>query len=417
MHLRNLSLTALMLTLLASGCVPETESGVDAPVLSVTVEVETPTLEPTDVITEEVEFAPSEQPTAEATEPAEPTPTVTLNTAPGDSPGSPPVDLPPGLMISENASQGRLWQLQASGEMEEIGHAIVNFALSPDGTQMLYETGGSSDIWLWNLVSGEIKKVTNTPTRQERSPRWWPGHDGFVCASAGLHGTFLLTYVGFDGTYEILDPDTPLWADVEPSPDGSAIAYQKCCMQENGEASTLRLYHADGTIEQVNMRDYGIDAGVTSGIGWSPDGSQLAVVTLRSGENNTSLSDIALLNLADHTSRILATNPPLGGDAALTASIPVWFPSGDWMAFFLQPDDWSSYGIYAADAEQVWRISPETPDDRSNLWYGQPAISPDGEWIAVQTHEGIGLIRTSDWSTYEWSLEVYIAMVRWAELR
>jgi hypothetical protein len=138
----------------------------------------------------------------------------------------------------------------------------------------------------------------------------------------------------------------------------------------------------------------------------------MAVVTL--SEKGAS---VALLDLATTTSRILKTYQPLPSDAALSGSIPVWSPDEEWMAYYIGLENFSEPSIWIADDTQTWPVSPDSKGISSGtLWVDKPAISPDGEWIAVPTTTGVGLIHAGDWEAVMWPFEGRVGEVIWSSI-
>lgn len=386
MRIRDVWITAV---LLITAC--DTSGQLDATPLATFILPPTFTVEPTPAAT-------SSPPATETTAPS----ATTQPNLPFDPP---PVDLPAGLLIAEQGAQGGLWQLQDSGELRRIATNVAYFALSPDNTSVLYGSE-DRDIWQIDLQTGDQRNVTNTPDRWESDPQWWGDRtDGFLCASMtpAQAGSYLgyLTYVGFDGSVRVLDEEIIIGSHA-PSPDGQTIAYTYTGSVEPDEPSNLWLFREGEGSQQVDVGVFGLEANYIAGVDWSPDGTMLSATTIWVGANRDyPFSDVVVLDLVAQTSQVLHSYIPGCGGCAI-ASVPVWSPAGDWQTFWIFVQDNAEPAIWLADANGARPISDDTPDQNSIRWLTRPTISPDGEWIAVTTSQGIGLIRVADGAIYHW---------------
>ncbi len=363
---------------------------------------------------------------------AEIEPTATQTPTPeSTSIASPDVaGLPRGLLfVTANADEPkRLWLVRDDGTAQLVVEGFnplsvtTEMDVSPEGNRILYSQDG--DIWLLDIASGEARNLTNTPDQYERVPRWWPGHpEGFICGafprsvlSPPLYG--YLTYVTLSGDQQILDDEQSMAS--APAPDGQTIAYTRVRTDPNDPAPNLWLYQ-DGTgPKQVDLPAYGLrGVEIVGDATYSPSSQQLglALYGLIEGEQQAA---VVMLDLSNSTSRILHTFEGMSIDASLMSNAPQWEPKGEWVVFLARAENEAEGGIWYADANEVRKVSPEfgqKPHESPNLphWVSKPAISPDGQWIAVWTSSGdIGLLRVGKWQPILVDMQDKIIGVEWA---
>ena len=108
---------------------------------------------------------------------------------------------------------------------------------------------------------------------------------------------------------------------------------------------------------------------------WSPDGQQLTYqreLALPSGELTTAVFTLQ----SDGTGERRLTEPDM------VAGEPAYSPDGDWIVFATQPLSFAQ----TADDSQLYRIHPDGTGMEqltrfADLRATQPRYSPDGEWI------------------------------------
>jgi hypothetical protein len=364
-------------------------------------------------VSESTEAAATSTPEPTTTDmPPTVTPEPTQTATPTPAPPHLPADVPPGLVMLRNSSYPSLWIINQAGELQSFVDPVYEppFQTSPDGTQLLYEY--ANDVWLADVTTGETRNVTNTPDRLETRAVWWPNHpDGFLCGSYDLNDESMdfafgyLTWVNFDGTYEVLVPDARLSVAVAGSPHGKAIAYTEARYEE-GQTSDLLVYRPGQGSTRIELKNYGLEisASVTD-ITWSPDGSKLGLsVYGRTSPDDLGRMYVLVLDLVNHTHEVLHTYEGPGCEGCPPGA-PHWGPSGDWMVFLVNNGVPADISTWLSDANGTRRISPEIPKanfQRGPLWDGVPQISPDGQWVAVSMRTGVGLFRVGEWTPIEW---------------
>lgn len=216
---------------------------------------------------------------------------------------------------SERAGRGDLWVMGADGSNP---HAILETeadeespAFSPDGQTIAYDTNrdGNSEIYVVAIGGGRARRLTSSPAR-DLSPAW--------------------------------------------SPDGKKIAFMSD--RDSRPAFDVFLMNADGS---------GVERVTRGGSSWfpqfSPEGSRLTLHITR---------DVAVLDLASRTSRMLTADPVNG-------MYPSWFPDGRRLAFMSWRD--GATALFTIDdsgrgERELLRLASGSAVD--------PRVSPDGGHVA-----------------------------------
>jgi Tol biopolymer transport system component len=205
-------------------------------------------------------------------------------------------------------------------------------------------------------------------------PVWSP--DGSRIAFASFRGTntrdvFVMDDNGDNPINLTNHPDSddePAW-----SPDGSMITFVS---SRDGD-SEIYVMGADGS-GQTNISNNppsGSNAtGIDVGPVWSPDGSKIAFVSLRSGNNE-----------------IYVMNPDGSGVVNLTNSArdehdPTWSPDGSHIAYVVGWGDDADIWTMRSDGTEQTNVT----NDAVLQW--DPVWSPDGSMIAFRMFDGIWTI-------------------------
>lgn len=365
---------------------------------------------------------------------AEVAPLTPAPTGDGATPTAVPVNLPPGLVYitGEMESPHPLWIVDSSGVPQQIVGDVVStepfpdFDISPDGAQMLYSYEG--DIWLLDFASGEARNVTQTEDRHEQAPRWWPGRaGGFVCGSTSTDGggmtTGQLTYVNLDGTYEVLDeglmPTIPA-----PRPDGQIILYTNYRTESDAGGFDLYEYRLEQGSRpiapaELGLADYvmhdnpnGPNWLVAGSMSWSADGSTLGLA-LHGQFQGEQHGGILTHEWGTASTRLLFSFIPPSIGAPLFSSAPRFAPDGSWLVFEARPPDAPNGRIYLWDGAEVRDLTGDLP--LRGQWAKWPAVSPDGQWVAFMTTDGIGLLRAGEWEPVVIPIGDTVIGVGWAQ--
>lgn len=331
---------------------------------------------------------------------------------------------PPGLLVALG-SREEGWDLAlagADGRLQIVVEQIAppaflpDFDVAPDGQRILYASDG--DIWLLDIVTGAAENVTRTPGRVEQAPRWWPqggAEAAFICgsrpAAMGPGPAFgYLTVVDLDGGYEVVTEEGQLAAPPAPGPDGQTIAYSR-----GHEGRAQPFFYERGVGETaLDLVAYGL-AWVNRSWepAWSPDGRQLAWSVAGAREGVYYAAEV-LLDLEAKEHRLLHTYRPQPTGDYIPA--PRWAPDGSWLTF---------QALAATPAEAgLWWVQIQdgvarhlSPTFMRPALVRQPAVSPDGKWIAAPTiyGTGVGLIDVESQRAVTWTEEGEVAAVAWVE--
>lgn len=186
-----------------------------------------------------------------------------------------------------------------------------NPAWSPDGSQILFtsDRDGNQEIYVIEAATASAINLTNNPASDDSFAVWSPDGTQIVFAS-NRDGDWDLYLMNADGSDLILltendiDDQAPAW-----SPDGTQLAYQSNRVRKLGPGNV------PGSGGSTTARNWDIYILVLDGGGsfaitrspaadqrpaWSPDGTQIAFISDRNGDN-----DIYLKNLSDRNKDIL----------------------------------------------------------------------------------------------------------------
>jgi Tol biopolymer transport system component len=236
-----------------------------------------------------------------------------------------------GLVFSSRGQNGEsLWQVGTCGGHIQLS-TQTNVQISPGGDRALYVQ--DDDIWIVDFLSRDQQNLTNTPDRIEEGAQWWPGHDDLILFGSWDPGEDLgisagyLSIISVDGDgYRVLG-DQPSEAIPAPQPGGSMIAFNL----EDG----AWFYDLDsGESESFDVRSYGLDIHEGIEIGspsWSPDGKKLTWWV--SGSFSPSMDGsvaLVIFDLEDKNVQVLHPYSPNGTGGGLPK--PVWSPDGKQLA-------------------------------------------------------------------------------------
>jgi Tol biopolymer transport system component len=261
---------------------------------------------------------------------------------------------------------------------------------SPDGNSIAFfsDLGGNPDIYVMSSDGSHVEQLTRdafaslyfTKSPDDRSPSWSP--DGSQIAFESGRDNQKMTYVDHDIyvmtadgsnvrrlTDDGADEGSPRW-----SPDGDSIAYAKKDyfsaqgLIEN-PAWDIYVMNADGT-DQMQLTN---DPSSELEPSWSPDGTRIAFISDRNGEN----FDIYVMN-ADGSNVTQLTN-----DSANEFG-PTWSPDGNQIVFNSDANGNVQLFMISIDGSNLVQLT----EDSSNSAYAD--WSPDGKRIVFESDRDTG---------------------------
>lgn len=318
----------------------------------------------------------------------------------------------------------RLWTVDAAGQprpLREIGSGRVrDFQLSADGAQALYTL--QDDIWLLDLVTGDVRNLTGTPEQRERQAQWWPEQPGTViCGTipvdepglwqSGSYG--YLTFVSIDGAYQTTDDF--LYA--APLPLGEQMLYERIAVTAGGEpflpdGELVLRSAADDARPSVIAPPHGLLR--VESLSASPDESTVGLaVQMQDAKAETPQAAILLLDRVTNSYQMLDRYEPLAVEGSLLHSAPRWQPGGDLLAYYKLASPVENSGVWVVDGEGPH----QTTSPNAQMWGSGPVIfSPDGRWIAAYLPGGEpGVVDTVTWRTLSWDVEPQVIDIGWID--
>lgn len=304
----------------------------------------------------------------------------------------PPAHPASGLTFSN--AEGTWW-VDWEGEVALLTDEIVE-AFSPDWRQGLYvESGPESplgDIWIVDLVTGEKRRITDTPERAETTPRFAPGQNGLLVFGSdtelGMANAGYPTVVGIDGSgYEVLDTETGGFRGV--SPDGSAFIY-------GGYGATQMVYRWDSDVSVFDPTEYGLAVEKMFDPAWSPGADRIAwfVAGDFAGTGTTQLG-LAVFDLQANSATLAHTYAPIGGSEFINQL--AWSPDGSWLAFTTYSEPPA-----AGRAPNLWVIRADGTEETYVGEGSTPVWRYDGQSLAYQAlneaqTEEVFLVEAGSW--------------------
>jgi Tol biopolymer transport system component len=260
---------------------------------------------------------------------------------------------------------------------------VYDYAVSPDGRQIVYASGGDkvgqNNLWVVNPDGTGRQLLLPCTNLMCQSPAW--SADGTRIAfeqrtlvSGGYPGPGRIWIL--DLTTQTVTPllqdnqqlgTLPRWA-----PQGDKLAYY------NPVKNLVTVLDTTNGQRMELTSDLG-DSGV-----WSPDAQQLIYPQIFTIGTE---SDAHLLRV-DLASTIITPVLPL--TSSNNATTVAWSPTGEWLAFGLQDSGVQQKG--SPSGPQIWVSHPDGADAHAitsepGFSYDRFAWSPDGEWLLATRHD------------------------------
>lgn len=323
------------------------------------------------------------------------------------------------LYIADGVPGGQLRRLTTTGDGGFTNRAP---AFSPNGQFILFDalSDGQYDLWIVNVETEEVTRLTDTPGLHEANATWAPDGKNIAFQMSGegmptniyvvellfgelqnassstpdqqpdvsgdpqlvlpLEGSIAFTRsspdflsesiytMNADGTDQsVLIEDENYNSHPVLSPDGSKIAYRVFGDVEVG----IKVANADGSNAEM-LVEFGFNPA------WSPDSSMLAYS--RVGTLATEYFEIFVIELDGlESTRITFLDS--------TSIAPVWSPDGSKLAFGQWNDEEHEIFVINRDGTGLVKITTSTDGYASS-----PAWSPDGTQIAFNSERDIHVV-------------------------
>jgi len=240
---------------------------------------------------------------------------------------------------------------------------------SPDGKSVTYYTfySGQYDIIRVNLETHRQANLTaGTKDSSETHPLWSPDGEEILFISdrdGGNDEYYLMSKDGWNVRRLTETPDAAEW-DAAWSPDGAQIAFVS---DRDGNAE-IYLMRADGS-DVRRVTENQVDDGIPV---WSPDGRSLLLVSNREGNTEIYRLDIDCAGSAEGCEGQMLN---LTNDEAVD-SLPVWSPDGSRIAFISTRDGNEDLFLMAADGSNPINLTKSEAQEWLGEWAPRPEERP-----------------------------------------
>ncbi len=237
--------------------------------------------------------------------------------------------------------------------------AGLPFAVSPDGSRVVFSWNKSGAWELWESRGLESRRVEISLQGAKFSPRFSP--DGTKIAFAlDLDGSESYHICVHDFTSNASTDLTPdiLYAhqpNVSWSPDGQSLAV----LSDAKGIFSLYVLPLDGSGARMirNIFRPCWDAA------WSPDGKWIAVES----EAAASERSIHIVPVGRHKGKVRTIQLMQDGKA-LSAQHPAWSPDSKSLAFSCENGEWFNIGLFDVETQEIAWATDSTGDDTQPCW-------------------------------------------------
>ena len=247
----------------------------------------------------------------------------------------------------------------------------TGFDISPDGTQVAFSWNptGQWEVYLMPLNGSAPPRQITTGPGGKFAPRWSPdgGRIGYVLDLDGSELYDIHIYDPAVNQHTNLTPDTP--DAIQPhtcwSPDGSQIAF---ISNRSGRFDTYVMPATGGPARLVLSLPY-----PDSEAQWSPDGRWLAIVADTHGQDYGTF----IVSAEGGKPRTIAD-----ASGPISAKDARWSPDSTRIAFSSDVHGFFDVGIYELETERITWVTEGEGDKE------QPTWSPDGRRLGYVFSEG-----------------------------
>jgi Tol biopolymer transport system component len=237
-----------------------------------------------------------------------------------------------------------------SGARTVSSHNARTWAIvwSPDGKQLVFASSATNvaDLYLASADSGAARQLTSDPGF-EVPISWRPGGDRITFNATregeGLRGMILDLRTGQSSPVPSRESPVARW-----SPDGTRLGLE-------GFGSVSSLWVADSVGNGAKQLT---TEGRETAPSWSPDGSEIAYVSRRTGTG-----DIWVVPVAGGPPRQLTRD--IRNDDS-----PRWSPDGKWIAFVSQRGRQTDLWVVPAAGGAEIRITDDPAEEGNPQWIG-----------------------------------------------
>lgn len=326
-----------------------------------------------------------------------------------------------------NCRGHRVLNLQ-TGETLSVIEETQGAIWSPDSQHVYYIGRGetSSDIWVFDIATGEKRNLTDTPDREETFVEIWAARPDVIVfyswptemnQSIGAGWIGYLTLAHTDGTgYQVISAN-PVSSYAAASPDGQTIAYTELTTDSSRYYATAWLYDIDAGVQPFPVEKYGFEKREDAQFyspAWSPTGSRIAWWVFGQ-DRYGAVSGVGVFDLKVGTAQIPRNfSAPYSGDGNPPA--PRWGPNGPWLAF---------YGFHEKQGG-LWLVNTDDGDTRllvelkTEYDTCYKAWSPNGRWLAFACDDpalasGIWVADLDTWQLYQTGITSGARVIGWID--
>lgn len=269
---------------------------------------------------------------------------------------------------------------------------ILNYAPAPNGSQIAYTVvlpNGSSQIWLLNLSKGlgsQSQILLTCDSAECSQPVWHPDSRRLLYERRTPPNFSRPQLYWLDSatgeTMPLLEKETAVGSNARFSPDGSWVSF--AASPEVG----IRLYNFEDGRSQIFISDVGTPAV------WHPTSDQLLIQNSRAvvfhskndGNHDQHSHDfsmaVSLYEAIPGAQDVESDTQLLSSEGAFDDGNPAWSPDGEWIAFgrrLARTNTGRQLWLMRADGSEAHPLTNDIA-----IHYGPPSWSPNGRFLLFQ---------------------------------